>query len=76
MKPKPFRRGDIVTINSPNREPRKGRVICDNRLNKYNLRIVVLVMTSRDTEIIECFLPDGRRWLTGDVSISHGWDHG
>ena len=65
--------GCPITMNS-NRHLR-GRVICTNRRHKYDMCIVVLYDTARDSEMIETFKADGKRFMVGDkCHITLGWD--
>jgi hypothetical protein len=70
---RPFRVGDAVTVHDcPIRSGEKegsfkyGRVICIDRKNKYGLSVVVAYTTAPDSEMLETFKQDGRRYLPGD----------
>lgn len=73
---RPFRVNDRVTITGlvqTNKEACRGRVVCSNRKSRYNQGVVVLCDIG-DQEIIECFCPDGTRWLPGgEMILTLGW---
>jgi hypothetical protein len=74
-----FRVGDPVTVSycpiTGVLKKHKGRVICVNRKNKYDLCVVVLYEILPGSEMIETFTQEGKRVLASDpCSIELGWN--
>jgi hypothetical protein len=71
-----FRVRDRVSVHGlirTNGEVVPGRVICNNRKSKYGESVIVLYEYD-GVEMLETFLPNGHRWLSGSscrITLGH-----